>query len=113
MAVYETWFGINQDQHFNSLHVHPASTVSGVLYIHLGTDSSSLWVVDPRLGAWHPEANPVDLQPSTGDLILFPSWLPHMVPPSQVCERVVPSVGLYYSAQNPFTGSRFQSYTGF
>ena len=57
MAVYETWFGINQDQHFNSLHVHPASTVSGVLYIHLGTDSSSLWVVDPRLGAWHPEAN--------------------------------------------------------
>jgi len=92
-------------------HCHDQGIVSGAYYSQAPDSSAPIVFTDPRGGqpmhidsAGHaPETEPeapfstnAVMFPSMGDLVLFPSWLPHRVPPAKMsgAPRVVWSFNL-------------------
>ncbi len=85
------WANVNRNGEFNAVHVHPGSTWSGTYYVDSGdpTDSANgtrLQLFDPCQGrsttflaALLPHS--VFIRPRQGLMILFPSYVPHMVFP--------------------------------
>jgi uncharacterized protein (TIGR02466 family) len=89
MVIRSMWGNINPKGGMNFSHVHPSGWMSGVYYIQLSKDNNSIMFEDPR------PARMMDFQRSClikdeyfthqveiGDLLLFPSWLPHSVVPN-------------------------------
>jgi uncharacterized protein (TIGR02466 family) len=87
------WANVNRTGDYNTIHSHPTSQWSGVYYAAVGESdpehplSGVIEFQDPR-GA--PQAQPfpgfdfghkLRLVPETGLLLVFPSWLLHMVHP--------------------------------
>ena len=84
------WANINYPGAYNKQHIHPNSQWSGVYYVKVPKNSGSLFVEDPRPGPnialprrleglpkalWR-----VVIYPAVeGQMIMFPSWLPHGV----------------------------------
>jgi predicted 2-oxoglutarate/Fe(II)-dependent dioxygenase YbiX len=64
-------------------HTHPNHLVSGVYYVRTPPEGAPLVLSDPR-GRFPPFDETVTLRPAPGDLVLFPSWLTHEVPPTSV-----------------------------
>jgi uncharacterized protein (TIGR02466 family) len=88
--INSMWVNINKKHGFNHLHIHSDCWYSGILFVDWGTNSGDLMLVDPRPGMelndYHQKINPnsnVVIHPKTGDLILFPAWLPHLIEPNQ------------------------------
>jgi uncharacterized protein (TIGR02466 family) len=85
------WFNINKKGNFNNRHVHPFSNFSAVLYIQAPENCGNIVFEraddfenfiqtdhrtdDSRINCY--------IIPSPGDLIVFPSYLPHYVDPSE------------------------------
>lgn len=85
------WVNVNRAGDFNAVHVHPGSTWSGTYYVDTGdpADSKSgtpLQLIDPCQGrstAFLASVLPqsVFIRPKPGLMVLFPSYVPHMVYP--------------------------------
>lgn len=82
------WANVNQHGDFNAVHVHPGSTWSGTYYVDAGGEGdavASLQLFDPCSGRSnnYPTLGPacVYIRPNPGLMILFPSYVPHMVFP--------------------------------
>lgn len=79
------WLNVHNKNGFNHVHVHPGGWYSGVYYIKCSERSGRIKFTDPRPGAemsiYHQavESDIHAISPKVGDLILFPSWLPHLV----------------------------------
>ena len=84
------WANINYPGSYNKQHMHPNSQWSGVYYIKVPKNSGTLWIEDPRPGPnlimprrlenlpkalWRAVKYPA----LEGQLIMFPSWVPHGV----------------------------------
>jgi uncharacterized protein (TIGR02466 family) len=88
------WITSLESGGFNSPHIHPRSTISGVYYVKTPAEilenkekSFAGWIgfMDPRSNAqiW-PLASHLNyffIPPVEGSLVLFPSYLQHFVPP--------------------------------
>lgn len=87
------WANILARGGYNVLHAHPESVWSGVYYVDAGSIapppslSGILELRDPRPGVemvpapgW-PFGHPLRIEPETGLMVLFPSWLYHLVHP--------------------------------
>ncbi|MBP02452.1 MAG: hypothetical protein CMM25_06560 [Rhodospirillaceae bacterium] len=88
------WANLNRKGDYNSVHTHPACVWSGVYYVESGDPpnmdypkSGSLELLDPRAGT---EMSAIpgalagmqkNIHPSSGEIIVFPSWLKHHVHP--------------------------------
>jgi uncharacterized protein (TIGR02466 family) len=89
--VLQSWVNLHDRGGFNYLHMHEASLLSGSFYLEVPAGSGALCFRDPRSGVIHgavkgsfPNAHSdVNLKPSTGLLVLFPSWLEHYVEPHE------------------------------
>lgn len=92
------WANINRRGHFNAVHTHPNSILSGVVYLQVASaDEGVLQFFDCREGnptthwqcfAPHTERTALteethSVRPREGLLLLFPSWLRHWVTPNQ------------------------------
>ncbi len=85
------WANVNRAGDFNKLHVHPASTWSGTYYVDAGdpTDGAApLHLFDPspaRAVSFLPKVvqDSVYIHPKPGLMVLFPSYVPHMVFPHE------------------------------
>jgi uncharacterized protein (TIGR02466 family) len=85
------WANVNRRGDFNQVHTHPGATWSGVYYVDHGDGDVSaagtpiqLFDPDPaRTNLFFPEllASSVTFKPAPGLMILFPSYVPHAVPP--------------------------------
>lgn len=87
------WANVLRDGGYNSVHNHPNSMWSGVYYVARGEPESTpnengkLELIDPRSGInmVYFEKNVLDgryvIEPVPGLMIVFPSWLKHMVHP--------------------------------
>jgi len=97
VSVSWFWFNINGKKDFNKLHSHQTSIFSGVYYVKVPPNSGRLVFDAPHmelmvsyLNYWHLEcqgfnefnSNNWSVAPSPGDLVIFPSWLPHYVEPN-------------------------------
>jgi uncharacterized protein (TIGR02466 family) len=88
------WANVNSTGAFNRMHTHPGSTWSGTYYVDTGIDDSStarpapLHIFDPcqgRANTFLPPLVPSSftIRPEPGLMILFPSYLAHMVFPHE------------------------------
>ena len=89
------WANINPPGGYNRPHIHPNSHFSGVYYVKTPKDSGNLVCNEPRLGAHmvmptRKKGKPpkelwreVQLEPKEGRIIVFPSWLWHLVEPNK------------------------------
>jgi uncharacterized protein (TIGR02466 family) len=87
------WANVNRRGHYNNLHTHPSATWSGVYYVDNGESSAAaegtgiqLYDANPaRTNIFFPYLGSPSFRfpPVPGLMILFPSYLPHAVPPHQ------------------------------
>lgn len=88
------WLTKLEEGGFNSPHIHPRSTISGVYYVKTpqkileNTENDFagwLGFLDPRANAqmWPLQEHVTYnfISPDPGSIVLFPSYLPHFVPP--------------------------------
>jgi len=86
----EAWANVNRTGDFNRTHVHGGSTWSGTYYVDPGDPApdsdhgTALYLIDPGQGGagnFLPNLAPtsVFIRPEAGKMVLFPSYLPHMV----------------------------------
>lgn len=100
IAMTDCWLNVMPAGVTHSLHLHPASFLSGTYYVAVPRGAGALKFEDPRLSrlmaapprrADAPRAvGPfVSIAARSGDLVLFESWLRHEVPPARYAgERV-------------------------
>lgn len=85
------WANVNRTGDFNKVHVHAASTWSGTYYVDAGDPvdtAAPLHLFDPcqaRTVSFLPQAvrDSVFIHPRPGLMVLFPSYVPHMVFPHE------------------------------
>ena len=87
------WANVNGRGDFNRLHTHAGSTWSGVYYVDTGApadaaEGTPLHFFDPCQGRANTFLQPVvparySIRPEPGMMVLFPSYVPHMVFPHQ------------------------------
>ena len=86
----EAWVNVNRTGDFNRTHIHGGSTWSGTYYVDAGDPASdskhgtALYLIDPTQaggGNFLPNLVPtsVYIRPEAGKMVLFPSYVPHMV----------------------------------
>ena len=78
---FHIWASIHTQCSTHPRHVHPGATLSGVMYVAVPSCGGQLAFADPR-GALPPFEPSIVHGPESGELILFPPWLPHEVTPS-------------------------------
>ena len=99
-----TWYNMNSAGHYNNLHTHDGSHISGVLYLDDGGDPTACTkfydvrgqkaeLGPQKLGGgdaaglfrpvWGGTNAPVQICPQVGTLVLFPAWLQHAVLPHE------------------------------
>lgn len=91
LAMTDCWANVMPEGVAHSLHLHPASFISGTYYVAVPKGAGALKFEDPRLSR-QMAAPPrradapqrfrsfVGLPAKAGDLVLFESWLRHEVP---------------------------------
>lgn len=100
--IPELWANVSEKGNANQYHMHPGSFWSVVAYIDDGYEGSSdpllggeLQLMDPRMpmirmtapdlrlmdAGGNPQASEPVIRPSTGMIVMFPSWLQHAVRP--------------------------------
>jgi uncharacterized protein (TIGR02466 family) len=83
------WANVNRAGDYNKVHLHPGATWSGVYYVDAGdsgAEGGRLSLMDPSpaaqmtflTGLLRPT---LEVTPVAGLMVLFPSYLPHMVHP--------------------------------
>lgn len=83
------WANVNRAGDYNRVHLHPGATWSGVYYVDAGdpgAEGGRLSLMDPSpaaqmtflTGLLRPT---LEVAPVAGLMVLFPSYLPHMVHP--------------------------------
>lgn len=81
------WYNVNPPGAYNVTHVHPSSWYSGAFYLQTDPNTGSIVFTDPRPAAMFDENRILteggkmakEYKPQPGTLIMFPSWLPHLV----------------------------------
>lgn len=94
LAMTDCWANVMPAGTVHTMHLHPASFVSGTYYVEVPRGAGALKFEDPRLSRHmaapprRPDA-PESFQPfvsvaaKDGDIVLFESWLRHEVPPAR------------------------------
>jgi len=88
--TYQAWVNVNRGADFNKTHTHPGATWSGTYYIDPGDSDANadvgtpLQIMDPFLSrdsTFFPGLirTSVYVRPVPGMMVLFPSYVPHMV----------------------------------
>lgn len=108
---FEAWANVNRAGDFNRTHIHGMSTWSGTYYVDDGDPpadaefGTALEIVDPcaqRSSTFFPAILPpgIYIRPQSGLMVLFPSYVPHMVMPHRG-KRPRISIAFNYR-KNPF-----------
>ena len=93
IQIGNSWFIINQKNTWNSPHTHMPSQWSGVLYISVnkqnaGEDGGRIIFIDPiPLGPAYRNLINAQVEPAEGLMLIFPSYLTHMVAPHSADEE--------------------------
>eukprot|EP00931_Biecheleriopsis_adriatica_P063895 TRINITY_DN38772_c0_g1_i1.p1 TRINITY_DN38772_c0_g1~~TRINITY_DN38772_c0_g1_i1.p1 ORF type:complete len:365 (-),score=46.01 TRINITY_DN38772_c0_g1_i1:71-1165(-) len=101
-----TWASAHGHGSSHGYHIHHDSLLSGVFYLQVPPGSGAL-VVGPGVVLTEnevllPSCNrrcERQLQPAAGDLVVFPSWMPHRVAPSSNSQALRLSISFNLSGQ--------------
>ena len=86
------WININEKGCRNVKHLHPGSALSGTIYIQTDNNTGNIVFFNDHSPMQHYTLQPgnnadlfqkkVTYHPKDGMIIFFPSWIPHLVQPS-------------------------------
>jgi uncharacterized protein (TIGR02466 family) len=87
------WANISSSLNRHNMHMHPNSFFSGVLYLNAPKNAGNIGFKDPRIASEVLKFDfeegsifknkTIEVEPITGRLILFPSWLYHGTQPGE------------------------------
>ena len=85
--ITQSWLNYTKEGQYHHKHAHPNSIISGVLYINADKDNDKIFFFKEKYELFRPEIKEYNIWNSeswffpikTGDVILFPSSLTHMV----------------------------------
>ena len=90
----EGWYNIYSSNRYQEYHVHPNSIFSAVYFMNSGEDSQGLYIKRPDHGGMIPPKNKqrdtpynqevIIAPPQERTVVIFRSYLEHMVPPSKL-----------------------------
>ena len=91
LKMNSCWVNVMPTGTSHTMHIHPLSVISGTFYVDVPKNASCIRFEDPRLlqfmAAPPRKKNSkifnrqfVEIQPKSGDVILFESWMKHEVP---------------------------------
>ena len=84
IELYNVWFNINGTDTLNMMHTHPHSLYSGVMWIKAPEDCGNLVLVDPSAhNVFGIVPTQYEFQPLEGNVVVFPSHVPHYVQPNK------------------------------
>jgi uncharacterized protein (TIGR02466 family) len=94
LVMTDCWLNVMPAGVVHSLHLHPASFISGTYYVAVPRGAGALKFEDPRLSrlmaapprradAPRSQRTFVSMMAQAGDVVLFESWLRHEVPPAR------------------------------
>lgn len=91
IKITQSWLNYTEKNGFHHEHEHPNSIISGVFYFSAEKNKDLISFRTSnfkQIQIFYKEANDyntvqTDLKVETGDLILFPSYVPHFVPPTE------------------------------
>ena len=103
--IQTSWAIINPKNATMVTHIHPESTLSIAYYVKAQKDSGNFITEDPRSGTQFNvpptdkinmlNMRKIEIEPEEGLLIIFPSYLPHLVGPNKTEEdRIVISMNI-------------------
>ncbi len=108
ISITQSWINYTKKNGFHHEHEHPNSILSGVFYFTAEKDKDIISFRTnnfKQIQIFYKEANDyntmqTDLKVETGDLVLFPSYIPHFVPPTQSTEtRISLAFNSFYSGE--------------
>lgn len=96
LPIKNMWGTVNtKTSHWNTVHTHPESILSGVFWLSAPEGSGSFVLFNPTQIDWWTErlnahdidvnshsVSSIEVQPLEGGLLIFPSYVPHMVIPN-------------------------------
>jgi uncharacterized protein (TIGR02466 family) len=94
-SIDEAWININKKGNFNYTHNHPGKFFSCVYYVKGGQNKGNIefttpieahaYTIQNNMVAAHNSFNShaLSVPPITGELLIFPSWLDHLVRQSE------------------------------
>ncbi len=94
-VIEDAWVNINKKGDFNYTHAHPGMFFSCVYYVKGGANKGNIEFTNPIEAHGYTihnhmvdghnafTGNALSLPPITGELVVFPAWLPHLVRQSQ------------------------------
>lgn len=107
IGMESCWFTVYEQEQFVPSHTHPGSNISGVYYFKAEENCGDIVFKDP-IGCMkdmilnHTPMKVMDgysvlaIKPTTGTMILFPSWMPHETKPNKSGEdRIIFSFNLH------------------
>jgi uncharacterized protein (TIGR02466 family) len=96
-TITDYWINVNTDGNFNFPHTHGNAVISGVYYVKTPGDGK-LRIYRPQEEQWlwntftnqsHPDtANYCEYAARESEVLMFPSWVSHMVTPFDQGERI-------------------------
>ena len=93
-VIRSMWGNVSPKGGYNFTHVHPTCWMSGVYYVSVTQESPGITFEDPRpsklmdfQSSCLVDNNHYTHSPKVGELVLFPSWLPHFVDPNSTDEN--------------------------
>ena len=109
-----SWCNINKKGNYNDLHDHNAcasSFLSGVFYVNAPENCGNIRFYDPRFGLtsaadlWYYKGgtNHIHFTPKNNLLLIFPSWLQHLVEPNNSNED---RISISFNIMAKFTHER-------
>jgi len=93
--ISNAWININSPGSYNMSHIHPMSLFSGTYYVHIKENAGNFKFTTPNPVLQYVVSDDMidnfteyvsasyDISPSTGGLVVFPSWMPHRVMQNQ------------------------------
>ena len=96
LPIKNMWGTVNtKTSHWNMVHTHPESVLSGVFWLSAPEGSGSFVLLNPTQIDWWTErlnahniivnshsVSSLEIKPLEGGLLIFPSYVPHMVIPN-------------------------------
>ncbi len=89
VGMTSLWFNVSRPGYSHKTHVHPNNILSGVYYLRGSAKAGDIVFDDPRpqasvllpdiIESTKFNAHSFQLPPEPGQLVMFPSWLPHRV----------------------------------
>ena len=86
VMLTNSWFNVQRPGSTLKSHIHPDSVISGVIYVDVDPSRDNISFKNPNnlveyfsRCTHHTDYNSLqyDFTPTTGDILVFPSWIPH------------------------------------